>query len=48
MSNTDPQRKAYLERPLPDLMAELSLYENTSRGPGRTWQKIAAPVRRLC
>lgn len=37
MTNTDPQLQAYLERPLPDLMAELTLYDDTSRGPGQTW-----------
>ena len=49
MSDTNPQLQTYLERPLPDLMAELSLYDDTSRGPGDTWQKIAAPLRqRIC
>ncbi len=48
MSNTDPQLQAYLDRPLPDLMVEMSLCDDTTRGPGQTWQKIAAPVRHLC
>ena len=49
MSQDNPQLQAYLERPLPDLMAELSLYDETTRGPGDVWQKIAGPVRqRIC
>ncbi|MCA9926189.1 MAG: hypothetical protein KC421_27650, partial [Anaerolineales bacterium] len=39
----------YLKRPLPDLLDELALYDDTVRGAGEVWQKIAAPVRqRLC
>ncbi|MCA9942626.1 MAG: hypothetical protein KC449_04060 [Anaerolineales bacterium] len=38
-----------LERPLPDLMAELALYDETTRGANETWQKIAEPLRqRIC
>ena len=49
MSNTNAELQAYLERPLPDLMEELSLYDETSKGIGDTWEKIAGPVRgRLC
>ncbi len=40
---------AYLERPLPNLLDELTLYDDTVRGASETWQKIATPVRqRLC
>ena len=46
MSNENAQLQAYLERPLPDLMAELSLYDDTTRGPSDTWQIVAGPVRR--
>jgi hypothetical protein len=46
MTNDNPELQAYLARPLPDLMAELSLYDEATRGPGDTWQKIAAPIRR--
>ena len=49
MPNDDSQLRQYLERPLPDLMAELALYDDTTRGANEVWQKIAAPVRqRIC
>ena len=49
MPNTNLELQAYLDRPLPDLMAELSLYDDTARGPADIWQKIAGPVRqRIC
>ena len=49
MPNDNPQLQAYLKRPLPDLMAELALYDETTRGLDDTWQKIAAPLRqRIC
>ena len=49
MSDSNSQLQAYLDRPLPDLMAELALYDEPTKGPGDTWQKIAAPLRqRLC
>lgn len=46
MPNDDAQLQAYLERPLPDLMVELSLYDEATRGPADTWRKISGPVRR--
>ena len=49
MSNTNVELQAYLEQPLPDLMAELSLYDDTTRSPADTWAKIAGPLRqRIC
>ena len=49
MTNENTALQAYLERPLPDLMAELALYDATTRGTADTWQKIAGPVRqRIC
>ena len=49
MTPTDPRTmQAYLDRPLDDLLDELSVYD-TTRGTGDVWQKIAGPVRtRLC
>ena len=49
MTPTDPRTmQAYLDRPLADLLDELSVYD-TTRGTGDIWQKIAGPVRtRLC
>jgi hypothetical protein len=49
MTSTDPHAmQAYLDRPLDDLLDELSVYD-TTRGTGDVWQKIADPVRqRLC
>ena len=46
MPNDDAQLQEYLERPLPDLMTELSLYDEAARGPADTWRKISGPVRR--
>ena len=46
MANSNPQLQAYLDRPLPDLMAELALYDDTMRGASETWQRVAGPVRR--
>jgi hypothetical protein len=41
--------RAYLNRPVDDLMADLELYDPASRGPADVWNKIAGPVRqRLC
>ena len=41
--------QAYLDRPLDDLTAELSLYDPTSRGVADVWQKLAGPLdQRLC
>lgn len=49
MPDENLELQAYLERPLPDLMSELSLYDTTTRGPADTWQKIVGPVRqRIC
>jgi hypothetical protein len=49
MPDESARLREYLERPLPDLMAELALYDDTSRGPNETWQKIATPLRqRIC
>lgn len=49
---TDADRRAlqaYLNRPLDDLMEELSLYDPASRGAADVWQKIAGPLhQRLC
>jgi hypothetical protein len=49
MTSTDPRAmQAYLDRPLDDLLDELSVYD-TERGIGDTWAKIAGPVyQRLC
>jgi hypothetical protein len=48
MSNRS-ELQAYLDRPLDDLMDELSLYAPTERSPADVWAKIAGPVRqRLC
>lgn len=46
MTDVNPKLQAYLERPLPELMAELSLYDEPTRGIDETWHKIAGPVRR--
>lgn len=49
MPNENPQLQHYLERSLPDLMAELALYDDTTRGANDVWQKIAGPLRqRIC
>ena len=49
MSDSNLQLQAYLDRPLPDLMEELALYDETTRGVSETWQKVAGPVRqRIC
>jgi hypothetical protein len=50
MTEADRQAlQAYLNRPLDDLMEELSLYDPTSRGAADVWQKIAGPLhQRLC
>jgi hypothetical protein len=49
MPDESARLREYLERPLPDLMAELALYDDTTRGANKTWQKIAGPVRqRIC
>ncbi len=49
---TDADRRvlqAYLDRPLDDLMDELSLYDPTARGAADVWQKLAGPLhQRLC
>jgi hypothetical protein len=49
MTSTDPREmQALLDRPLDELMEELSIYD-TSKGIGDVWQKIAGPVhQRLC
>ena len=45
MSATDQRAmQAYLDRPLDDLLDELSVYD-TTRGTGDVWRKIAGPVR---
>lgn len=36
MTDVDPRLQQYLERPLPDLMAELSLYDDPARGMDKT------------
>jgi hypothetical protein len=46
MSDSTQQLQAYLDRPLPDLMAELALYDETMRGGSETWQRISGPIRR--
>jgi hypothetical protein len=49
MPDQNYELEAYLKRPLPDLMSELSLYDAATRSPADTWQKIAGPVRqRIC
>ena len=49
MPDESARLKEYLERPLPDLMAELALYDDASKGAGDVWQKIAGPIRqRIC
>jgi len=50
MAGVDPRvLQAYLDRPLDDLMAELELYDPTSRGPADVWNKMAGPLcQRLC
>ena len=49
MSDESARLREYLERPLPDLMAELALYDDTTKGPSETWQKLAGPLRqRIC
>jgi len=54
---TEPDRRTlqrYLDRPVDDLMAELELYDSTSRGAASkdlagVWSKVAGPLRqRLC
>lgn len=41
--------QANLNRPLDDLMEELSLYDPPTRSPADVWHKLAEPVRqRLC
>lgn len=41
--------QAYFDRPLDDLMDELSLYAPAERSPADAWAKIAGPLRqRLC
>jgi hypothetical protein len=48
VGNADRLR-AYLDRPLDDLLAELELYDPASRGPAEVWDKVAGPLRqRLC
>ena len=43
------QLQSYLSRSEADLLAELELYDDTSRGAGDTWNKVAGPLRqRLC
>ena len=50
MSNNDRRTlQANLDRPLDDLMAELSLYAPAERSPADVWAKISGPVhQRLC
>lgn len=49
MPDDSARLREYLERPLPDLMAELALYDDTTKGAGDVWQKIAGPLRqRIC
>lgn len=50
MTDADHRRlQAYLSRPEADLLAELALYDETSKGVGDVWAKIAGPLRqRLC
>ena len=46
----DPQRRqldAYLQRTLPDLEEELTLYVPAERSPGAVWDKVAGPVHHL-
>ena len=49
---TDADRRkleSYLARSEAELLAELELYEATSKGVGDTWARIAGPLRqRLC
>jgi hypothetical protein len=48
----EPDRRemqAFLDRPLDDLMEELSLYAPSTRSPADVWNKIATPVHQcLC
>ncbi len=46
MPDDNPQLQEYLQRPLPDLMVELSLYDDPSRGLSDTWETVSGPVRR--
>jgi hypothetical protein len=49
MSDSNQKLHMYVDRPLPDLMAELALYDDTMRGGSETWQRIAGPIRwRIC
>ena len=49
MNNLNPQLAEYLKRPLPDLLDELDLYDDTTKGGSQVWQKIAAPLhKRIC
>lgn len=49
MPDDSARLREYLERPLPDLMAELALYDDTTKGASDVWQKIAGPLRqRVC
>ena len=34
-----------MERPLPDLLDELALYDDTTRGASDVWQKVTAAIR---
>jgi hypothetical protein len=43
------QLENYLSRSEADLLAELALYDATSKGVGDTWERVAGPLRqRLC
>ena len=46
MSDSNQKLHMYVDRPLPDLMAELALYDDTMRGGSETWQRMAGPIRR--
>ena len=47
--NERRQLQSYLSCSEADLLAELALYDDASRGPDDTWAKIAGPLRqRLC
>jgi len=46
MTNFDRQRaEQYLNQPLPELMDELALYDDTYRGASDVWERVAAPLR---
>jgi hypothetical protein len=50
MTDADRRKLAgYLARPEADLLAELALYDASSKGVGDAWARIAGPLRqRVC